>query len=447
MSALASLVELLHVEYGLDAARGGMAAAVARHIEDRVARLNINEDALFERVRANVEDERARLVHAVTVRHSWFYRDPDQLDALAQLLHARHLQAPERVLELWCAGCARGEEAWTLAMVAAKLELPVRVLATDVDAVAIDLARAGRYAAWSLRELPPGLQRYFQAEGEEPERRWVIDPSLRDKVEFAVHNLCDPAPARRFDLICCRNVLIYFGLGQAKSVVSRLRERLLPGGELALGSSDLLCGEVQPKPTRPTPKRPPPPPRSVLAPSTAVAAASSARARASRPLADAFVGGFTQGSERIEDNPLERAGLAVQSAEYEHGLQLATELTARQPLLTEAHLWAGLANYALGDYQAASEALRRARLLAPQLWPAILFAALTYERRGRWPAAQRCWLELERSMQLSDDIPIAGTTTLRGALSSWRSEALELARQRTSTKASSHPRLDRRNDP
>ena len=210
MSPYAPLVELLRDRCGLDPERGGMMSALTRHVERRLERLAIDEATFVARVRANVDHEHDHLIHAVTVRHSWFHRDPAQLDKLCVLLRERHAQAPERPLQLWSAGCAGGEEAWTLAMLTADLGLPARVLATDLDSLAVDKARVGRYGSWSLRELPARLQRYVAAEGDDDDRRWVIDACLRDQVEFAVHNLCADAPAGRFDLICCRNVLIYF---------------------------------------------------------------------------------------------------------------------------------------------------------------------------------------------------------------------------------------------
>lgn len=442
---LDGVIELLRERFGLDPTRGGLIGTLNTHVETRLAQLGIDRRTYVERVRDD-PDERERLIHAVTVRHSWFYRDPGQLEGLAASLREHRVRAPDRPVEVWIAGCAGGEEAWTVAMIAADLGVPIRMLATDLDAVALTEARRGQYGAWSLRELPEGLRRYL-----EPVRDncWRIGEQLRRlDLEFAVHNLCDPPP-RSVDIISCRNVLIYFEPLRAKHVVEQLRDSLRPGGELILGAGDLLFQVADARPhvpragsrpeanrrreperTRPPrPARPAPP----LVPA-AQAPAPPITATASQPSREGPAPA-TISREHGSDDALAEAGRTVEAGNYDRAIVMLGELVAADPLDAEAHLWTGIAEYGLGHEQLAAEALRRARCLIPQLWPATLFAALTHERRGMWEAAMRCWIELERTILAEDAPPIEGTAVLLDALGRWRTEALSLARQRISKHA------------
>ena len=481
-SGRAQVFEMLRVDYGLDLERGGVINTVARHIDARAAALLIDEDELAQRAIADVDGERARLIHAATVRHSWFNRDPAQLERLCAQLQTRHEESPERTLNLWIAGCATGEEAWTVAMMTDDLGLPARVLATDVDARAVASASAARYGAWTLRELPEQLWRYLEPSPGGREATWTVVDRLRERVEFAVHNLCDPAPAGPFDVVCCRNVLIYFHPERARSVVASLREQLRPGGQLVLGAGDLMF-HVDDLPRgqpllRPIGERArelrargelggPAPGIALPRGHNAMNAMNGTTARIDklrtpssfgpRPRARPKLGhepapapNLIASDSRLPTPPaptpsadpspnaaqtqarLAQVANAVEAGEHERALEIVGSLTERDPLLVEAHLWAGIAHYTLGRDRDAGEALRRARCLAPQLWPAILFAALTNERRGRWDAALRCWIDLQRIIEMPEAPRIVGTDALLEALPRWRGEALALARQRIS---------------
>jgi chemotaxis protein methyltransferase CheR len=450
---LSDVPALLLADYGLDATRGGMLGTLRAHVETRLAQLGLDGQTLteakfVERIRSDAA-ERERLIHAVTVRHSWFYRDPGQLDGLLQRMQARHAESPHRPLDVWIAGCAAGEEAWTIAMLAADMGIELRLRATDLDAIALKLAQRGEYGHWTLRELPERLRRFI-----EPYREggWRITDELRAlDIAFMQHNLCDPPLPGRFDVICCRNVLIYFNPARAKAAVDGLRGSLCPNGELLLGAGDMLfqidgrvrtgsfaVGTTKPEPTRraasvldastrtvqpalPSPPKPqvarvPLPPNLRVAPRAGRAA-------------------IERSDDSGEIEPLRVAARAVEAGDREVALEQLAVILDADPLDAEAHLWAGIAQYGLGREQLAAEALRRARCLAPQLWPATLFAALTHERRGLWSAATRCWAELERAISASDAPQIEGTTVLLDALPGWRAEALALARQRISKHA------------
>ena len=143
------------------------------------------------------------------------------------------------------AGCATGEEAYSLVLLAAEslgtAEPPVDVLATDVSESALEAAREARYRGRSVTGLSQRLrERYFTEE----DQLWSPVEVLRAPVRFARHNLVrDPAPPLgegRFDLITCRNVLIYFDRPTVDAVIASLERALEPDGVLLLGAADAL---------------------------------------------------------------------------------------------------------------------------------------------------------------------------------------------------------------
>jgi chemotaxis protein methyltransferase CheR len=192
----------------------------------------------------------ARLVDEATIKETSFLRDRQQLDAIAwQLLLERAQASGSQDVRVWCAACATGEEAYTLALLACEAfgpaKPPVRILATDISSAALDTARAGRYRERSLRSVPQSMrQRYF----EQDDGPLVVGERLRSIVQLAQHNLVTgampPLGETAFDLIVCRNVLIYFDGETADRVIGGLLNSLQPEGGLILGSADVLCGSA-----------------------------------------------------------------------------------------------------------------------------------------------------------------------------------------------------------
>ncbi|MFV8754014.1 CheR family methyltransferase [Nannocystaceae bacterium ST9] len=412
---------LLRETYGFDLGRGGTDRALADHVDSQLARSESprRELELLERVRADVEGERERLLHAVTVRHSWFFRDPEQLAELAEFLvdAARRVQ---RALEIWVAGCASGEEAWTIALIADRLAIPVKILATDVDPLAIADARAACYGEPRLRELPDALRRHFVALGP---GRWRVDVAALGvpcPVEFAVHNLCDEPPDREFDVICCRNVLIYLVPERARAIVANLRAHLRPEGRLVLGGIDQLTDATSLRRAMPNSIHARPEPAQPASGAATRVPTSEAAAPERRPSDELFA----------------RASEAIASGRSDEALTELEPRVGEDPLNAELHFWIGLAHHHAERPELAIAALRRARCLAPELWPASLFAALAHERLAHEPAAQRCWTELARALS-EPATPLSASAVLLDALPGWRGDARALARIRSSrTRAS-----------
>ncbi len=188
------------------------------------------------------DEELGKLAQDLTVTETYFFRYREQLNAFSDAVLARRTDplAPLRVLS---AGCASGEEPYSLAMLLRQQgdEAPVNVsiVGIDVNEKMLEKASRARYSRWSLRETPPDVvQRWFVPEG----REFRVDPSIRDMVRFERRNLIDRDDAfwrsGAFDVVLCRNVLMYFTDVAALAVTRRIAESLAPGGLFFLGHAE-----------------------------------------------------------------------------------------------------------------------------------------------------------------------------------------------------------------
>ncbi len=332
----------------------------------------------------------ARLLDELTVKETYFLREPDQLRKIDwQRLYERAWNQGGASARIWSAGCATGEEAYTLAVLAWEAagsgRPPVRILATDISEAALTRARAGGYRARSTRELEPSLrQRYFRQEHD----RLVADERLRSLVTFAHHNLVrDPVPPlgeERFDVILCRNVLIYFDGPTAARVVGALEAALAPSGALILGAADALGRTTRHLHARAAGAIPAAPPERVSGDrSQGPRVAREARPREAAP-----------------------AVLPVPSrAETaDEVIARTTRLLAADPFNASAHLLDGLARLASGDAHAAVGALRKALYVEPQLGMAAFALGRAYESIGDRAAARRSYDRVLRTYQGRSDV-------------------------------------------
>ena len=191
-----------------------------------------------------------QLARHLTIGETYFFRDRPLLDAVAcnilpALIRAR--RGRDQRLRIWSAGCASGEEPYSLAILLHQL-LPdladwrLTITASDINPAALQKAVAGVYGEWSFRAVPPGLKEgYFQRR---PDGRYLIAPEIRKLVNFACLNLVqDPQPSLQtdtnaMDIVFCRNVLMYFTPEQAASVIGKLHRALVDGGWLAVSPSE-----------------------------------------------------------------------------------------------------------------------------------------------------------------------------------------------------------------
>ncbi len=229
----------------LDDSRTGLLLEVlGRRVEAR----REHADAYLSRLERSPASELPSLARELTVGETYFFRNHEQFQAFRDVaLPARiRARASERTLRLLSAGCASGEEAYSLAIVALETVDPswkLSIVGIDVNPGALEKAATARFSPWALRETPPEIERrWFKPEG----RQSVLDPNARAQVTFEGRNLIDGDPLfwrpDHYDVIFCRNVLMYLTPENAQAVVGRIARSLAPGGYLFLGHAETLRG-------------------------------------------------------------------------------------------------------------------------------------------------------------------------------------------------------------
>lgn len=242
--ASASLLAMItaHTGFTLAGARG---ACAREAIRDEMARAGIADlGSYLARLTADAS-ALEELTAAILVGETYFLREPEQWRLVRDTILPEIVerQGPGHVIRCWSAGCASGEEAYSLAIVLREAELLARsdLVGTDLSPRALAQAREARYTAWSLRAVPAGyIERWFHRAGD----GHALDAAIRDRVAFRQLNLVTdryPSPESgigQHDLILCRNVLLYFDRQLRARVVGKLHAALAPGGWLICGSSD-----------------------------------------------------------------------------------------------------------------------------------------------------------------------------------------------------------------
>jgi chemotaxis protein methyltransferase CheR len=445
---LVELAALLKERVGLHIRQDGHSAlkiALAARLDELEA-ATPDVAAYLEVLRSAAGDEELRrLLPLVTVGKTSFFRDGRQFRALEALLPAliQRARGGGRPLSIWSAGCATGEEPYSIAMTAAEAGADpehVEILATDVNPEAVAFAAHGAYDARRVRDVPEALrERHFDRDGD----RFRVRPQLRRYLAaIRPHNLVSAVFPRSedggWDVIFCRNVIIYFDTPTTQQVLTQFHNALSPGGYLFLGYSESLFrlfegfeltevagaflyrrpevgSRMTPPPGRPRslPSSPPPvrhldvrPP-----PPRAVAAGDAARPREARaptpprgspPLApqefiDGAVALFAEGRFGAARELLERM-LDVRGEDLSVRLTLANlygvlrqpdkardcyaAALQLEPLSAEAHLFFGIHLLSQGDADAGALELSRALFLDPDL-------TLAHYYLGRCREAQR----------------------------------------------------------
>ncbi len=196
--------------------------------------------------------EYGRLVKTLTIHVSEFFRNPSTFRSLQTdvfpILLAEKARRGSRVLRLWSVGCACGEEAYSLAILLREVTkdafgaMSAVIYGTDVDRECLRSAEQGTYPASSLANLPIRWRaEYFREAG----GRYTLTPALRKLMFFREHDILNPPPFRRIDLLLFRNVLIYLTDALRERALLYLHEALNPGGFLVLGKVEALPGAAR----------------------------------------------------------------------------------------------------------------------------------------------------------------------------------------------------------
>ena len=220
-------------------------SVIDRRIERRIAVHKLSSEATYAAFIQHNTEEAVLLAASFSIGVTSFFRDPRVWEFLERKLLPKLLAAPakDRPFRVWMAGCATGEEAYTLAIVFAEARArhaaanvhSAQIFATDIDPVAIEKARTGLYERAACKDLPPEiLQRWFAEDGDQ----YRIRQEIREMIVFAKHDVTSDPSFTKLDLVVCRNVLIYLAAQLQKTLFDTFHYSLSPGGILLLGASE-----------------------------------------------------------------------------------------------------------------------------------------------------------------------------------------------------------------
>jgi chemotaxis protein methyltransferase CheR len=243
----AAVSEILQTRQGFSL-NGYKVLTMKRRLAARVRAAGYNDLKPYIDLLRQNEREQQCLLTALSVHVSQFFRNPSAFSLLKKkvlpLLFSQARQTKGKV-RIWSAGCAYGEEAYTLAMICDGLKQDgdlIALMATDLSLEAVKIAKRGVYPEERLKDVSPELKaRWFIAQG----KNYQLVTKLKEQVKFFRHDILAEQPFYRVDLILCRNLLIYFTRDQQRQILERLAATLTLGGYLMLGRAETMTPDCR----------------------------------------------------------------------------------------------------------------------------------------------------------------------------------------------------------
>ena len=223
---------------------------IASRLDRTLRKLGLSSfEDYYLHVRDDVSGSALReFIDALATNHTNFLREADHFAFLREKF-ARVSLLPGRPIRIWSAACSTGEEPYSIAMTMldqrrGDLKPAFQILASDISTRALAAAQSGVYVNDRLRDLPPAWLNEFFESGSGRWAGWMkVRKAIRDTIRFERFNLLDNADGfGTFDVIFCRNVMLYFGRATQQGIVSRMTQRLNPGGYLLTGHTESLMG-------------------------------------------------------------------------------------------------------------------------------------------------------------------------------------------------------------
>ena len=239
-----ALAQLIYQEAGINIHSGKMALLKSK-IAKRMRSTRIPTSSQYLEYLKENKDEVVEFIDTVTTNHSFFFRENASISVMIQRLTSQANSASKlsnRRFKIWCAACSTGDEPYSIAVQLMDLGIDFDVLATDISHSVLDKATRGVYGNDRVKHVPlPLLHRYFQ-KGKGNQQGYVrVKQEVKNHVTFEKFNLVtDTVPDEQFDVILCRNVMIYFDNTITEKVINRLYRALVPGGLFIIGQSESL---------------------------------------------------------------------------------------------------------------------------------------------------------------------------------------------------------------
>jgi chemotaxis protein methyltransferase WspC len=403
MGSLLTRVEaLLKQSFGLDAASIG-SSAIERAVQQRATSCGFSDLALYWQHLQAAPAELQELIEAVVVPETWFLRDRESFAALGQLAGELHRRSTGdgAALRLLSLPCATGEEPYSMAITLLEAGVPAErfiIDAVDISSQALALARRAEYGRNAFRGTEPAFrERYFSR----AEDRYLLNDAVRRQVRCRQGNLLsgDLLPGEPpYDIVFCRNVLIYFDRPTQQQALAVLTRLLKPEGVLFVGPSEtalLLRHDFQSlklplafafrrgaapaaapvRPVAPRKTAPPPATRPRPVPTTAA-----------RPALDSAAGAPRAAQPT---DPLATATQLADQGRLAEAKQLCSDYLRAHPSSAHALHLLGLVHDAQGDAVRAGDCYRKALYLDPQHQEAMLHLAFLLEKQGELSESQR----------------------------------------------------------
>lgn len=241
------LVRFVHKNYGIDLSKKKQ--LIMGRLSNTIVSLGFSdfEHYIDHLIRNQKPEDIELLLNKLTTNYTYFMREKEHFEFFTDTILPYLLQTKKnRVLSIWSAGCSSGEEPYTLSMIlkealGSQAALwDTRILATDISQNVLNQASNAIYEEAGLKDLPPGWKnKYFRATDQPG--MYTVSPAIRSNVIFRTFNLMDPIQFRlKFDVIFCRNVMIYFDQPTKNALVNRFYNATNPGGYLLIGHSENL---------------------------------------------------------------------------------------------------------------------------------------------------------------------------------------------------------------
>lgn len=247
-SSFEALLHYLRLTHGFDFT-GYKRPSLMRRVQGRMQMLPVESYSDYIDYLKEQPQEFLHLFNTIDINVTKFFRDASTWDYVTAQVIPQIItnQAPDKPIRAWSAGCASGEETYTLAMVLAEalgmeqFRSRVQIFGTDVDKEALTQARQGSYLCTEARGIPDDLlEKYFEpANG-----RYVFRKDLRRRIIFSHHNLIEDPPMSKIDLLVCRNTMIYFNLDAQIRVLVRFHFSLKENGFLFLGNTEIVPSAI-----------------------------------------------------------------------------------------------------------------------------------------------------------------------------------------------------------